>query len=109
MARTVLQGLQADPAQRPASMEALLTALANDPEEKRRAQRGTGHRRGGGGAGGAGHLGLGRQHAQEPTCGQVPRRLAGIWDEAMQVRVRQSLLDTSVPYAAPPPSASPPP
>ncbi|KFE63931.1 tetratricopeptide repeat protein [Hyalangium minutum] len=101
LARTVLQGLHVDPLQRPSSMEALLMALANDPEEKRRAQRMTGTLTSVGLLLAALAIwGWGRQHAQEPTCSQVSRRLDGIWDEAVKVRVRQSLLGTNLPYAA---------
>jgi tetratricopeptide (TPR) repeat protein/predicted Ser/Thr protein kinase len=101
VARTVLQGLQANPHQRPASLEAVLTALQSDPEVKRRAQRRTL------GVASAGVVlaalalwGWVRQHAQEPACGKLERRLDGIWDTAVKARVHSALLGTGLPYAA---------
>jgi serine/threonine-protein kinase len=101
VARTVFQGLQASPLQRPASIEALLAALQNDPEVKRRGQRRTAA------VASVGVLlaalalwGWGRQHAQEPACGQLERRLTGIWDAQVKTQVRTALLGTGLPYAA---------
>jgi serine/threonine-protein kinase len=100
LARTVLQGLQVNPLQRPASMEELLTALGNDPAVKRRAQRRTGAITAAGLLlAGLAIWGWGRQHAQEPTCSQVGRQLTGIWDSQVQARVRLAMLDTNLPYA----------
>jgi eukaryotic-like serine/threonine-protein kinase len=100
VARTVLQGLQPDPGQRPASMEALLATLQDDPEVRRQARR----RVVGVAAVGVALVGLaawgwGRQHAQEPVCSRVERRLEGIWDAAVRERVRKSLLGTGLSYA----------
>jgi serine/threonine-protein kinase len=99
--RTVVQGLHANPNLRPASVEALLTALQNDPEVKRRAQRRTVA------VASAGVLlaalalwGWGRQHAQEPACGKLARRLDGIWDAKVKARVHGALMGTGLPYAA---------
>jgi serine/threonine-protein kinase len=81
-------------------MEALLSALENDPEVKRRAQRRTGAITSVGLMLAALAVwGWGRQHASEPTCSQVARRLDGIWDSQVQAQVRLALLDTDLPYA----------
>jgi len=100
VARTVLQGLQANPQQRPASLEAVLTALQSDPEVKRLAQRRNL------GVVSAGVLlsalalwGWVGQHAQEPACGKLERRLDGIWDAEVKARVSGALLGTGLPYA----------
>jgi serine/threonine-protein kinase len=100
VARTVAQGLQVDPLRRPASLEALLTTLGNDPEVKRQAWR----RRAAVTSVGLvlavlAIWGWARQQTQAPACGQVARRLDGIWDGAVKARVREALLGTGVPYA----------
>jgi serine/threonine-protein kinase len=100
VARTVLQGLQADPLQRPASMEALLAALQDDPEVKRQARRRSlAVASVGLVLAGLAIWGWARQHAQEPVCGRVERRLDGIWDATVKERVRGALLGTGLPYA----------
>ncbi len=96
--RTVLLGLRADPAQRPASMGELLTALQDDPEVKRRLRL-----RQAAGAlvtvalAGLAVWGWGRQHDQ--GCDRMGLRLAGVWDAAVQAKVEQSLLGTGLSYA----------
>ncbi|HVG63783.1 MAG TPA: serine/threonine-protein kinase [Hyalangium sp.] len=95
---TVLQGLRADPALRPASMAALLEALQDDPEVKRRLWL----TRSAGALvtvalAGLAVWGWGRQHDQ--GCGRMELRLAGIWDAAVREKVEQALLDTGLSYA----------
>jgi len=100
VARTVLRGLRANPSQRPASMEELLAALADDPEVKRRARRRTVALASVAVALGvlAGWGWVGRQ-ARAPGCKQLERRLTGIWDAPTKAKVKQALLGTGVPYA----------
>ncbi|WP_263452239.1 serine/threonine-protein kinase [Hyalangium gracile] len=99
--RTVLWGLQPDPQKRPASMEPLLAALADDPELRRRALL----RRGGVAVAMAGLAALAvwgwvRQEGPAGGCTQVGRQLSGIWDADVQAQVRQAMLGTELPYAA---------
>jgi serine/threonine-protein kinase len=98
--RTVLWGLQPKAEKRPPSMEALLTALQNDPEVKRRALL----RRGAVGLTIAALAavavgGWTRQQAPASDCAQVQRQLEGVWDEGMKARVREALLGTRLSYA----------
>ncbi|WP_224371127.1 tetratricopeptide repeat protein [Hyalangium versicolor] len=98
--RTVLQGLQADPQQRPASMEALLALLLDDPAIKRQARRRVLAMASVAGVLAALALwGWARQHAQAPTCSQVARRLDGVWDASVKQKVLDSLHGTGLPYA----------
>jgi tetratricopeptide (TPR) repeat protein/predicted Ser/Thr protein kinase len=100
VARAVIQGLQADPNQRPASMEALLATLQDDPEVKRRDwRRGVALGSAAVMLVGLAAWGWARQSAREPVCGRVERRLDGIWDASVKQRVRESLLGTGLPYA----------
>ncbi|HYH98712.1 tetratricopeptide repeat protein, partial [Hyalangium sp.] len=98
LARTVLQGLQVDPAQRTASMAALLAELEDDPEVKRRAWL----RRS---SVASVTLALavlavwGWARQQVQVCGQLEQRLAGVWDASIQARVEQALLGTNLAYA----------
>ncbi len=98
--RTVLWGLQPEPDKRPASMEALLAALADDPEVKRQAL----WRRASVGLVMVGLAGLAlwgwtRQQAPVDRCAQVRQQLEGVWDADVSARVRQALLGTQLPYA----------
>ncbi|HSP77080.1 MAG TPA: serine/threonine-protein kinase, partial [Myxococcaceae bacterium] len=98
VARVVLQGLRADPSQRPASMETLLAALEDDPEAKRKARLRTAALVGGVTVlAGLAAWGLVRQ--QGPGCGDMESRLAGVWDAPVKERVRKALEDTGLPYA----------
>ncbi|QRN98503.1 tetratricopeptide repeat protein [Archangium violaceum] len=99
--RTVLRGLRADPGERHASMEELLTALADDPEVRRRSWRLNAVM--GGlvavvlvGLASGGWVFLQRQGQ---VCGRMETRLAGIWDEDVRSKVRESLLGTGLTYA----------
>jgi serine/threonine-protein kinase len=98
--RTVMRGLSVDPHERPASMDELLAALADDPALRRRALV----RNASLGAmvvvlAGLALWGWTRQQAQEPVCGHMERQLAGIWDEPVRAQVKASLLGTGLPYA----------
>jgi serine/threonine-protein kinase len=100
VARTVAQGLQVDPLQRPASMAALLATLENDPELKRQSQR----RMAAVASGGVvlAVLAIWGWAGQQPplaSCGQAARRLDGIWDGPVKTRLSESLLGTGLPYA----------
>jgi tetratricopeptide (TPR) repeat protein len=99
--RTVLWGLQPDPQKRPASMEPLLAALADDPEKRSKVRL----RRGGVALAMVGLAVLAawgwvRQEGPAAGCSQVPRQLAGIWDSEVQAQVKKALLGTELPYAA---------
>ncbi|HEX8704806.1 MAG TPA: serine/threonine-protein kinase, partial [Myxococcaceae bacterium] len=101
VARTLMQGLQANPLLRPSSMVALLATLENDPEVKRRVQRRMAA------VASVGVLlavlaiwGWARQQPLQPTCGQVARRLDGIWDATVKARLSEGLVSTGAPYAA---------
>ncbi|HEX8698154.1 MAG TPA: serine/threonine-protein kinase [Myxococcaceae bacterium] len=98
--RTLLQGLQGAAAQRPASMEALLAALQDDPELKRQSRRRVlAVASLGVVLAGLAVWGWARQQSQEPTCAQVARRLDGVWDAPVKQRLRESLRATGLPYA----------
>jgi serine/threonine-protein kinase len=97
--RHVLQGLSEKPEQRPASMDALLTALQDDPEVRRRARMRVAS---------LAMTGLllsglavwGWVGRREPNCGLQAERLSGVWDEDARKRVREALLGTGLSYAA---------
>ncbi len=98
--RAVLQGLSADPTQRPASMPALLKALAEHPAIRRDARL----RMAAVGVAMVAMVALAAwgwlgQQEQAPDCSHMERRLAGIWDAGVQQRVRQALEGTGLPYA----------
>jgi serine/threonine-protein kinase len=100
VARIVLQGLRAEPSQRPGSMEEVLAALEDDPEERRHARtRAVALLSGLLVLGAVASWGWVRQQSRAPVCGQMERRLAGIWDEPVKARVQQALLGTGVAYA----------
>jgi serine/threonine-protein kinase len=99
LGRTVRQGLQPAASQRPASMEALLTALQDDPEVKRQGRRRVLALASAGAVlAGLAVGGWARQH-QEPACTQVARQLDGVWDAPVRQRLKDSLRATGLPYA----------
>jgi serine/threonine-protein kinase len=100
ISRTVARGLSPEPSQRPASMEEVLAALAEDPEVKRRARRRVAALASGVAVlAGLALWGWARQHTQPNPCEQQAQQLAGIWDEPVKARVHKALLDTGLPYA----------
>jgi serine/threonine-protein kinase len=100
VASIVLQGLRAEPSQRPGSIEEVLAALEDDPEERRLARtRAVALASGLLVLGAVAGWGWVRQQSQVPVCGQMERRLAGIWDEPVKAKVQQALLGTGVAYA----------
>ncbi|WP_224244493.1 serine/threonine-protein kinase [Hyalangium gracile] len=96
--RVVLQGLDADPARRHASIEALLSALLEDPAVRRRLWVR-------GGIGLTVLLGaVGVTHAlnvrQARACADAAgRALAGVWDAPRQQAVEAAFLGTGRPFA----------
>jgi tetratricopeptide (TPR) repeat protein/tRNA A-37 threonylcarbamoyl transferase component Bud32 len=97
--RHVLQGLSGDPARRPASMDALLAALQDDPAVRRRARL----RVAGLAMTGLILTGLaawGWVGRSEPDCSQQAERLTGVWDGDARKRVREAFLGTRLSYAA---------
>ncbi|MET0405930.1 MAG: serine/threonine-protein kinase, partial [Cystobacter sp.] len=98
--RSVLQGLSADPGQRPPTMSALLHSLAEDPEVRRREWRGRLKRIAAGVVlAGVAVVGWMQQRAQAPICGNLEQELVGVWDDPVRQRVRQSLEGTRLAYA----------
>ncbi|MFY0574058.1 protein kinase domain-containing protein [Cystobacter fuscus] len=98
--RPLMQGLRADPTQRPESMRALVAELEDDPEVRRRLRRrvvlvaalmSTLSALIVGGV-------LMRTEPQS-QCARMERRLHGVWDLGMRWRVRQAILNTHLPYA----------
>ncbi|HYO72481.1 MAG TPA: serine/threonine-protein kinase [Archangium sp.] len=98
--RTLVQGLRADPAQRPASMQKLVAALEVDLDARRRNRR----RKAALVALVTGLAGLTLwsgllYREQKPGCTDLERRLTGTWDETVKARMKQSFLGTQLPYA----------
>ncbi|AKJ01598.1 serine/threonine-protein kinase [Archangium gephyra] len=98
--RTLVQGLRADAAQRPASMRKLVAELEVDLDARRRARR----RKVALVALVAGMAGLtlwsGLLHReQESGCTGLERRLTGTWDGTVKARMKRAFLGTQLPYA----------
>jgi serine/threonine-protein kinase len=98
VARAVLQGLESAPHKRPASMEALIAALEDSPEVRRRARR----RLGALAAMGAMVATLaiwGLHLQQEARCTDPERKLAGVWDKTVREKVERALRSNGLTYA----------
>ncbi|RKH47595.1 serine/threonine-protein kinase [Corallococcus sicarius] len=95
--RAVLRGLRAEPAERFASMEALLAALTPPARRMRTWVAAT--------ATVTGLLGAlaayGVTQRREARCEQEVEKLAAAWSPARRERVRAAFLATGAPYAAP--------
>jgi len=98
VSRAVLRGLAHDPRQRPPSMEALVEALTDDPEARRRTRLRV--------AALVSTLAalatlavVGWTRGQGPGCADMRQRLAGTWDAPLRTRVKQALVGTGLPYA----------
>jgi tetratricopeptide (TPR) repeat protein/predicted Ser/Thr protein kinase len=95
----VLRGLRARPEERWPSMEALLTALAREPEAARRrwlAVAGT--------LVGLSALGVGYRavrERQQGMCAGAEARLSGVWDDARKQAVHAAFAATGKSYAEP--------
>jgi serine/threonine-protein kinase len=96
--RAVLRGLALEPRQRPHSMEALVAALTDDPEVRRRARLRT-LALVSTMAALAGLAVVGWTRSQGPGCADMRQRLGGAWDEPRRAQVKQALLGTGLPYA----------
>jgi eukaryotic-like serine/threonine-protein kinase len=98
--QAIARGLAADPAGRHPSMDALIAALRDDPDARRRARR----RNAAVGATASLLLGVAvagwiqRGPAQAP-CAHPEADLSGVWDEGVRRRVRAAFLGTGRPYA----------
>ncbi len=87
--RALARGLAPDPADRHPSLDALVTALGEDPTARRRRRR----RRAGAGVAAAillaaGAAGWARSDAFADPCRHPEQQLAGAWDEGVKDRVR---------------------
>ncbi|MFO0633588.1 MAG: serine/threonine-protein kinase [Nannocystaceae bacterium] len=95
--RILRQGLRTDPAQRHASMDALLSALTRDPARRRR-------RIAVGLLGGAGLLALGaaipRGAAGDDPCAGGRARVDTVWGAAQRERLQAAFAATARPWAA---------
>jgi serine/threonine-protein kinase len=98
VASVVQRGLQNAPEQRPSSMRALIAALEDDPEQRRRAlQRVAGLITGVCTLAALALAGWLQGHTRD--CKNLEQRLVGVWDEPLQAKVRQALLSTGLSYA----------
>ncbi|HEX5746790.1 MAG TPA: serine/threonine-protein kinase [Archangium sp.] len=96
--RALQQGLALDPRERPASLLELVAALEKDPAVRcgaraRAAAMGLAFAA----AGALATWGWG--YTRQPRCARMEQQLAGVWDEAVRLRVRQALRGTGLPYA----------
>jgi serine/threonine-protein kinase len=99
--RAIARGLAPDPERRYPSMDALVAALREDPEQRRRARA----RNAGLGAVGAAVLAVAaagwiRSGAFRDPCAHPEQQLAGVWDDGVADRVRTAFADAGRPYAA---------
>ncbi|WNG18963.1 tetratricopeptide repeat protein [Cystobacter fuscus] len=98
--RSVLQGLSVDPLQRPASMSALLEALSDDPDVRRRERMSRLVRFSAGlGLAALAAGGWMQQRDEGPECAHLERELAGVWDDSVRQQVRRALEGTRLDYA----------
>ncbi len=98
--QAIMRGLAPDPADRHASIDALVTALTVDPGARRRSR----WRRAGVAVAAAGLLavavvGRGATSAVKSPCEHPEEQLRGIWDEDVKARVRAAFVGTGRPYA----------
>ena len=98
VASVVQRGLQVAPEQRPSSMRALIAALEDDPEQRRRALLRVAALATGVCALAALAL-AGWLHGYSRDCAELEHRLVGVWDAPLQEKVRQALVSTGLSYA----------
>jgi serine/threonine-protein kinase len=96
--RAVIQGLEIDPRQRPASMEALLRALSRDPARAHARWLAVGTVVAAALVLAAVSLHQYAQHRAQ-LCQGGPQRLTGVWDEAVRERMRQAFSAIGEPHA----------
>ncbi|HEX8539132.1 MAG TPA: tetratricopeptide repeat-containing protein kinase family protein, partial [Cystobacter sp.] len=98
--RPLMQGLRADPAQRPESMRALVAALEDDPEVRRRLRKRV--------LAVAALMstlsalivgGVVAHTERRPRCARVEQQLNGTWDHTVRKQVRRAFLNTQLSYA----------
>ncbi|OJH33646.1 tetratricopeptide repeat-containing serine/threonine-protein kinase [Cystobacter ferrugineus] len=95
----LMQGLRADPAQRPESMRALVAELEDDPEVRRRLRRRVVLVAALMSTLSALIVGAVVMLKERPRCVRLERQLHGVWDLGMRWRVRHAILNTHLPYA----------
>ncbi len=97
--RALARGLAPAPVDRYPSMDALLAALGEDPDARRRTRR----RSAGIGAAAAVLIAIGAaawlRGASSDPCAHAERQLGGVWDEGVRGRVRAAFLGTGRSYA----------
>jgi tetratricopeptide (TPR) repeat protein len=98
VAQVLLKGLRADPALRHSSIQELINALEDDPDQKRRARLRVAGLVVGIGALVALAFTWGTRE-REQDCQQMDRRLTGVWDAPLRQQLRQALLATGLSYA----------
>jgi tetratricopeptide (TPR) repeat protein len=98
VASVVQRGFLVAPEQRPASMRALIAALEDDPEQRRRALlRVAGLSLGVCALAALAIAGWMKGHTRD--CENLSQRLVGVWDAPLQEGVRQALVSTGLSYA----------
>ncbi|WP_224360994.1 serine/threonine-protein kinase [Hyalangium versicolor] len=96
--RAVLQGLNAEPRERPETMQQLISALESDPDERWRKRTRAVALMGAGMALMALMVGAWLR-LREPRCAGSEKWLVGVWDEPIRARVRQAMLASGLTYA----------